>query len=88
MIKRGHFTRRNPAVTDDASLSLTDWIPCYCCGRIYVASNMVRFNRHREDGLCVDCADLLYRCSRPIARRLYPILQLSARIRTRTAPVR
>lgn len=59
------------------------WADCHCCGRTYPAQNVVRFYRHPEDAICVTCIDWLYARGRPIARRLWPVWQLPARIRYR-----
>lgn len=45
---------------------------------------MVRFYRHPGDAVCVTCVAWLHNRSRPIVRRLNPILHLPARIRTRS----
>jgi hypothetical protein len=71
-------------VTVGAPGSLFDvgeWACCYCCGRSYPTTNMLRFRRHPSDALCVGCVAWLHDCSRPIIRRLYPIWQLPAFVR-------
>ena len=65
------------------------WVECYCCGLSFEAPNMVSFDRHPEEGLCVGCTGLLWSRSRHIVRRMYPPLgQLPARARACIAPVR
>jgi hypothetical protein len=63
-----------PSVADE-------WTSCFCCGRSYPTINMVRFQRHADEALCVGCVAWLHNRSRPIVRKLYPIWQLPARIR-------
>ena len=63
------------------SADASHWIPCHCCGRSYPTENMVRFQRHPGDAVCVACVAWLGACSRPIVRRLYPLWQLPARVR-------
>jgi hypothetical protein len=58
-----------------------EWASCYCCGRFYPVTRMVRFYRHPDDALCVHCVAWLHDCSRPIIRGLRPIWQLPAFIR-------
>jgi len=58
-----------------------DWSSCYCCGRSYLATNMVRFECHPGDALCVGCVAWLHDCSRPIIRKLYPIWRLPTFVR-------
>jgi hypothetical protein len=64
-----------------APLDVGEWGACYCCGRSYLTTNMVRFHRHPDDALCVGCVSWLHDCSRPIIRKLYPIWQLPAFVR-------
>lgn len=58
-----------------------EWASCYCCGRSYPATNMVRFHRHPDDALCVGCVAWLHDCSRPIIRKLRPIWHLPEFVR-------
>lgn len=86
----GRATRSgwSPALTPNAPPGASDWIPCRCCGRSFPADNLVRFYDHPDDGLCVRCVEWLHARSRPIARRLYPMWQLPARVRGRIPPGR
>ena len=61
---------------------MSEWAPCHCCGLHYLASNMVRFECHPDDAVCVACVSWLYDRSRPIVRKLYPLWRLPGRIRT------
>jgi hypothetical protein len=73
-------------MTENALSGARDWIPCHCCGRHYLVTNMVRFEHHPDDAVCIGCVAWLHNRSRPIIRKLHPIWQLSARIRAwRTA---
>jgi hypothetical protein len=38
-------------------------VACYCCGRPIGASNIVRFDRHPRDGVCIGCAAWLHKRS-------------------------
>jgi hypothetical protein len=58
-----------------------EWASCYCCGRFYLASNMVRFDCHPGDTLCVGCVAWLHDRSRTIIRKLYPIWRWPAFVR-------
>jgi hypothetical protein len=49
---------------------------------------MVRLHNHPDEALCVGCVAWLYDRSRPIARKLYPIWHLPARIRAWSTPSR
>ena len=81
-------TARTVAVTEHVLPGGGDWAPCHCCGRSYPATNMVRFQYHPDDALCVSCVAWLYDRSRPIARKLYPIWPWLARIRARMTAAR
>jgi len=70
-------------VTESALTGASDWASCHCCGKYYLAINMVRFEHHPDDALCVTCVAWLYDRSKPIFRKLYPIWELPARIRAR-----
>jgi hypothetical protein len=75
-------------MTENAAPRVSDWLACHSCNRSYEAVNMMRFDYHPRDALCVPCAESLYNRSRPIHRRLHPIWPLPARIwaRLRLAP--
>jgi hypothetical protein len=73
----------NVVILPAALPDVGEWAPCYCCGRSYLAANMVRFYRHPDDAVCVDCAAWLHDRSRPIIRQLYPIWRLPAFVRAR-----
>ncbi len=73
-------------MTENALSGGRDWVPCHCCGRHYLAVNMVRFHSHPDDAVCVGCVAWLSNRSRPIVRKLHPISQLSARIRAWRTP--
>src|SRR5215469_7920479 len=77
-------TERSTALTENAALADSEFVPCHCCGRSFPAPNMVRFDRHPGDAICVTCVAWLHDRSRPIARRLNPILPLAGRIRARS----
>ena len=68
-------------MTESALPATSQWAPCHCCGLHYLAANMVRFECHPADALCVACVSWLYDNSRPIVRRLYPLWRLPVRIR-------
>jgi len=68
-------------LTENALPATSHWSPCHCCGLHFLAANMVRFEYHPEDALCVACVSWLYDRSRPIVRRLYPLWRLPVRIR-------
>ena len=70
-------------MTESALTGASDWASCHCCGKYYLAINMVRFEHHPDDALCVTCVAWLYDRSKPIFRKLYPIWELPARIRAR-----
>jgi hypothetical protein len=74
-------TEGSLAVTESAAPSAGDWAPCRCCGRSYLTTTMVRFQRDPDEALCIGCVSWLHECSRPIARRLYPSWQLPACVR-------
>jgi hypothetical protein len=74
-------------VTDNESLGGGEWAPCHCCGRSYLTANMVRFQRHPDDAVCINCVSWLHDRSRPIVRKLYPTWQLPARLRALMTPV-
>ena len=76
-------TERSPALTENVLSGVGDWAPCHCCGRSYLATNLIRFECHPDQGLCVGCVESLYDRSRQIARKLYPIWRLPARGRGR-----
>jgi hypothetical protein len=61
---------------------------CHCCGRSFPVENMVAFHHNPGDHVCVTCIDWLDARSRPIARRLWPIWQLPARLRYRVKGTR
>lgn len=48
------------------------WLRCFCCGLWFEVGNMVRFEKHPEDGVCVGCATWLHHRSQPIIRKIYP----------------
>jgi hypothetical protein len=73
-------------MTENALTSARDWIPCHCCGRHYLVANMVRFELHPDDAVCIGCVAWLSHRSRPIVRKLHPIWHLSARIRAWRTP--
>jgi hypothetical protein len=75
-------TERSPALTENTLPGTSQWAPCHCCGLHYLAADMVRFEYHPDDALCVACVSWLYDCSRPIVRRLYPLWRLPGRIRS------
>lgn len=72
----------------DKALSTCEWLPCHCCGKSFPAENVVRFHDHPDDALCVMCVEWLYGRSRPIARRLWPMWQAPARMRSRVRGAR
>lgn len=65
----------------DKAPATRPWLPCHCCGRMFPAENLVNFHDHPDDALCVTCLEWLRSRARPIARRLYPMWQMPARIR-------
>jgi hypothetical protein len=73
------------ALTESVPRGIGEWVPCYCCGRSYLATNMVSFDCHPDDALCVGCVAWLYDRRRPILRKLNPIWKFPARIRVRRA---
>lgn len=73
-------------MTENALTAARDWVPCHCCGRHFPVTNMVRFELHPADAVCIGCVAWLHDRSRTIVRRLHPIWQLSARIRAWRAP--
>jgi hypothetical protein len=79
---------RSDGITDNAPPDISDWLPCHCCNRSYESVNMIRFDYHDGDAVCVKCAEWLYNKSRAIHRRLHPFWPLGARIRARLTPAR
>ena len=72
----------------DKAPSTDTWTECHCCGKWFPDINLVRFHSHPDDALCVTCVEWLRRRARPIARRLYPVWQVPARMRTRVKGAR
>lgn len=75
-------------MTENAPPHVSDWLACHSCNRSYQAVNMMRFDYHPGDALCVTCAESLYNRSRPIHRRLHPIWPLAPRALARLRPAR
>jgi len=73
-------------MTESTLSGMSEWAACHCCGLHYLAANMVSFEYHPDDALCVACVSWLYDRSRPIVRRLNPIWRLPVRIRAWRTP--
>lgn len=67
-------------MTDTRDGDAREWAPCHCCGKSFPAANVVRFDKHPDDALCVGCAQWLNDRARPIARRNSPLWPRPARI--------
>ena len=60
------------AATHNGSAVTQEQVTCYCCGSPIEADNIVRFDRHPQDGVCIGCAAWLHDRSLPIVHRIHP----------------
>lgn len=47
-------------------------LACYCCGKSLNPSDLVRFERHSYDGVCIGCAAWLHERSLSVGRETLP----------------
>jgi hypothetical protein len=45
--------------------SATGQLVCFCCGAMFAASELIRFEKHPGEGVCAQCASWLYHHSQP-----------------------
>ena len=60
------------AAVHDTPAAAQEQVACYCCGRSIEADNLVRFDRHPHDGVCIGCATWLHKRSLPIVHKIHP----------------
>jgi hypothetical protein len=60
------------ATYHDVPVAAREELACYCCGEPFNASDLVRFDRHPHDGVCIGCAAWLHRRSMPIVHKIHP----------------
>jgi hypothetical protein len=60
------------AALHDPPAATQEQVACYCCGESIEASNIVRFDRHPGEGVCIGCAAWLHKRSLPINHEIRP----------------
>ena len=45
---------------------------CYCCGESFNANDLVRFGRHPQHGVCIGCANWVYKSSLAKVHKIHP----------------
>ena len=60
------------AALHDMPAGTQEQLACYCCGEPIEASNIVRFERHPHNGVCIGCAAWLHKRSLAIGHEVRP----------------
>ncbi len=60
------------AALHDTPAGTQEQVACYCCGESIEVSNIVRFERHPHDGVCIGCAAWLHKRSLAIGHEIRP----------------
>jgi len=58
------------AVTGSTSGATADQTACFCCGQLFRAGDITRFDQHPDQGVCARCAEWLHNRSQPGSRNL------------------
>jgi hypothetical protein len=57
------------AIAGNTSGSAVDEVACFCCGQLFRASDITRFDQHPEQGVCARCAQWLHNRSQTGSRK-------------------
>jgi hypothetical protein len=60
------------AAAQDVATGKHEQVACYCWRYILETSNIIRFDQHPRDGVCIGCAAWLHKRSLPILHKTYP----------------
>jgi hypothetical protein len=60
------------ATSHDVPATALEELACYCCGTSFDANDLVRFERHPQDGVCAGCAAWLLERSLPVGHKSDP----------------
>jgi hypothetical protein len=60
------------ATVPDVPVVSQERVACYCCGESVDDSNVVRFDQHPRDGVCIGCAAWLHKRSLAIGHEIRP----------------
>jgi hypothetical protein len=58
------------AALHDMPADTQEPVTCYCCGCSIQAAEVVRFEEHPRDGVCIGCAAWLHQQSLPIVHTI------------------
>jgi hypothetical protein len=59
------------AALHDMPADTREPVICYCCGCSIQAAEVVRFEEHPRDGVCISCAAWLHKQSLPIVHTIH-----------------
>jgi hypothetical protein len=57
------------AATGNTSGTTLDQVACFCCGQLFNAGDITRFDQHPDQGVCARCAEWLHNRSHPGSRK-------------------
>jgi len=60
------------AALHDMPADTEDQVACYCCDRSVEDSDLVRFHKHPQHGVCIGCAAWLHKRSLSMVHEIHP----------------